>query len=72
MKPVPVVASAFYETRELLKLLNTYRGLHIRHFEIIPEMAVHILVVISVRQLTIVPVKPVTAQIIMSGRTDAV
>ena len=69
---VPVVAAALDEVGELLQLFAADGSLHIGDLQIVAEVAVDILVVIACGQLAVLPVKTVTAEIILTGGADAV
>ena len=71
-EPVPVMTSALDKRRELFELFYAYRSLKVGDLEIISEVAVNILVVVSLREFAILTVKAVSAEIVTSRRADAV
>ena len=70
---VPSYKSACFDKGgELFELLAADSSLHIRHLQVIPKVAVHIFVVIALRKLTKLTIKTMTAEVIMTGRANAV
>ena len=69
---IPVVATALNKSREFLKLFTTNSCLHISHFQIITEVAINIFVVVALGQLTKLTIKAVTAEVILTGGTNAI
>ena len=69
---VEVVASALHEGREFLELGTSDGCLEVCGFQVISEMGIYIFVVIAKRKLTVLSVKAVSAEVVMSGRADTV
>ena len=67
-----VLPSRLRELRQLFELCASDRRLPVRCFQIIAEMAVHILVVISEGQIAVLPRKTAAAIVVMTGRAYAV
>lgn len=72
METFPVMSTCFNKGGELFELLAADSSLHIRHLQVISKVAVHIFVVIALRKLTKLTVKTMTAEVIMTGRANAV
>ena len=69
---VPVLPAFLDEGREFFQLFHADGGLQVRGLQIVPEMAVDILVIIALREFPVMAVKPVPAEIVLSGRAHAV
>ena len=70
MKPLPVMPSAFDERREFLQLFAANSCLHIGNLKAVTEVTVNIFVVISLREFSVLSIKPMAAEFISSRRTS--
>lgn len=68
----PVIDAGLDEARQLFELLAADGGLRVERFQVIPEMAVNVLVVIAFGQLAELPAEAVVAGVILAAGAPAV
>ena len=64
--------AAFNEIREFLELFHTDCRLQVCDLKVIAEVAVDVFVVVAGRQLAVLAVKPMAAEVVLPGGADAV
>lgn len=66
------MAAALDESGEFFQLFAADGRLHIRHFQIVTEMAVNVLMVVAFGKLAELPVEAMPAEIVPARGTDAI
>ena len=69
---LPVAAASSHERRKLLQLLAADGGLRIGRLEVVAEVSVDVLVVVTLRQFAELPTEPLIAGVVLSAGTPAV
>ena len=72
LQPGKVVLSPLHEGGELVQLGAADAGLHVRGLQIVAEVGIDILVVVSLREFSVLAVEAVSAEIVPSGGAAAV
>src|ERR1035441_9140704 len=67
-----VTLAGFDKALQLFQLRHTDRGLHVANLEVVTKMRVCVLMIVSVRQAPQLPVKSLSASIVLPWRTPAV
>src|SRR5687768_3306752 len=72
VQPLPVVPAALNEAWKLLEPRDADGGLHVGRLQVVADVRVDVLVVVSVRQVAELPVEPLAARVLLPRLAPAV
>ena len=72
IETVEVFSSRGDKSGQFFQLCHTNRRLHVSQFQVVANLRVNVLMVVTIRKPTKLPIKPATASVIMTSRTPTI